>query len=217
VFLTVYVRVTEEVRRGVDEGAFEDSAWVESYLVSFADHYRRAFAAFERGDVDAVPPPWRLSFERAVAGDALVLQHVLLGVNAHVNYDLTFALDEVGIDPDRGSKRGDHRAINRVLRRLVDEEQAIVAERYAAGVADVDEAFGRLDEAFSFFTLREGRRNAWYGAVALADGPSRRTRRLVDWILRSVSVGAGYFVLSPSVSPTLMRRLEAIERGEDPV
>jgi hypothetical protein len=216
VFLTVYVRVTEEVRRGVDAAAFEDPAWVESYLVTFADHYRRAFAAFERGDADAVPPPWRLSFERALADDALVVQHVLLGVNAHVNYDLALALHEVGIDPDREAKRADHRAINRVLGRLVDEEQALVAERYAAGVADVDEALGRVDEALSLFTLREGRRNAWYGAVALTDGRLRQTRRVVDWVLRSLSVGAGYFVLSPSLSPALMRRLEAVERGDDP-
>ncbi|REA05905.1 hypothetical protein DEQ92_06510 [Haloferax sp. Atlit-6N] len=213
-FLTIYVRVTAEVDRGLGGGEFTDPEWVADYLVTFADHYRRAFRAFERGDHDDVPDPWQLSFETALAGESLVVQDVLLGVNAHVNYDLALALHEVGIDPDRPAKYDDHRRINRVLRRLVDEEQDLIAERYADGVADIDESLGRFDEALSFFTLREGRRNAWRGAVALTDGRFRPVERAVYWYLRSLTMGAGHFILAPSSNPAVRRRLAQLEAGD---
>jgi hypothetical protein len=212
-FLTIYVRVTAEVDTGLTRGEFNDPAWVATYLVTFADHYRRAFYAFERGLLDEVPDPWRLSFETSLDGDSLVSQDVLLGINAHVNYDLALALYEVGIDPNRPQKYDDHRKINRVLGRLVDEEQELIAERYASGVADIDESLGRLDETLSFFTLREGRRNAWRGAVALTDGRYALIRRAVRWYLRSLSMGAGRFILVPTANSTVRRRLERLEDG----
>ncbi|WP_411967854.1 DUF5995 family protein [Haloferax sp. YSSS75] len=214
-FLTIYARVTAEVDAGLEYGEFADPAWVADYLVTFADHYRRAFYAFECGRRGEVPAPWRLAFETALGGESLVTQDILLGINAHVNYDLALALSEVGIDPNRRTKYADHRRINRVLHRLVDEEQDLVVERYADGLADVDESLGRLDEALSFFTLREGRRNAWRGAVALTDGRYDPVKRLVRWYLESVTMGAGRFILVPTENATLRDRLERLEDGGD--
>lgn len=210
-FLTVYARVTSAVGRGVADARFADPAWVARYLVAFADHYRRAFEAFERGDLHAVPDPWQLAFDRACSPETLVLQDVLLGVNAHVNYDLALALHDVGIDPDRPRRRADHRAINETLAALVDEEQELLAARYAPGIADVDASLGRLDEALSMFTLRQGRRHAWRGAVALSLGP--RVERPVRWTLNAVSLGTASAVLAPTWSDAVAERLRATERG----
>ncbi|KTG29756.1 DUF5995 family protein [Haloferax profundi] len=214
-FLTIYARVTAEVHDGLAHDTFDDPAWVAEYLVTFADHYRRAFHAFERGVLDEVPDPWRLSFETSLRGDALVTQDVLLGINAHVNYDLALALSEVGIDPDRRRKYADHRRINRVLRSLVDDEQDLIAARYADGVADIDESLGRLDETLSFLTLREGRRNAWRGAVVLTDGRYGPLKRAVRWYLNSLSMGAGHFILAPTANTAVRRRLKRLEDGDD--
>ncbi|MFC7228432.1 DUF5995 family protein [Salinirubellus salinus] len=210
-FLTVYARVTSAVEAGVDDGRFADPHWVARYLVAFADHYRRAFDAFERGDLRRVPDPWQLAFDRACSPDTLVLQDVLLGVNAHVNYDLALALHDVGIDPERPRKRADHRAINETLASLVDEEQELLAARYAPGIADIDASLGRLDEALSMFTLRQGRRHAWRGAVALSLG--RRVERPVKWTLNAVSLGTASAVLAPTWDERVAARLRAAERG----
>jgi hypothetical protein len=208
----VYCRVTGEVDRGVRAGAFADPDWVAAYLVTFADHYRRAFLAYERGEIDAVPDAWQLSFDAALAPETLVLQDVLLGVNAHVNYDLALALHEVGIDADRRRRHDDHRAVNEVLRRLVDVQQDRLAARYADGIADLDARFGRLDEALSMLSLREGRRNAWRGAVALSTGVPGADRA-VPWLLNAVATGVGQLLLAPAASPALLARLKAVEDG----
>jgi hypothetical protein len=212
-FLCVYARVTEAVGAAIGEGAFADPEWVTEYLVTFADLYREALLAYETGDLVALPDPWQVAFETAERGDALVVQDVVLGINAHVNYDLALALHRVGVGPDRRARYADHCAVNAVLRSLVDEVQDRIAVNYAPGVTDLDESLGRLDEALSMFSLREGRDSAWRSAVALSSR-FRVRRRVAQWMLRTSSTGAAYLVLAPTVSRSVADALSGVERGD---
>src|SRR5918997_5168173 len=84
-FLGVYLRTTVAVGAAIDAGAFEDPAWVEEWDVDFAGLYLDALTAHRRAPASA-PHPWRLAFgaDPGLRPEA----HVLLGVNAHINYDL---------------------------------------------------------------------------------------------------------------------------------
>ena len=212
VFLTVYTRMTEAVAAALDAGVFADPEWVSTYLVTFADQYRQALVAFERREFDSLPRPWLLAFAAAVRGDTLVAQDALLGINAHINYDLTYTLRAVGIDPDRGRKHADHDRINDVLARLVATVQETLVAMYdAAGVAGVDAVFDPLDDRIALRGLERSRLFAWRNAVLLADLPSWIGRRYVGWRTRSVSTGAAVLLLSPQIDPALRRRLTAAE------
>lgn len=216
-FLVVYARVTEEVGRAIRNDEFNDARWAADYLVSFADLYRRALLAYEQGDLTSVPDPWQIAFETAVRGDCLVAQDVVLGINAHVNYDLALALHAVDIHDDQRTRYEDHLAINRILQQLVDEVQDLLVQGYAPGIARIDEALGRFDEVFGFFTLREGRDNAWRTAVALNSRFVVR-RLLARWILRTASTGAAYVILTPNLSGSAyetLRRVEQQETGQE--
>jgi len=68
VFLTVYSRMTATVQTAIDDGAFVDPEWTASYLVSFADRYRRALVAFERRAFESLPRPWLVAFAAAARG-----------------------------------------------------------------------------------------------------------------------------------------------------
>ena len=212
-FLVIYSQVTDEVGRAIDAGDFADPAWVESYLVTFADLYRQALLSYETGNVEALPDPWQVAFDAATQGDCLVAQDAVLGINAHVNYDLALALSLVGVDPDRDEKYADHCAVNDILQRMVDEVQADLAERYAPGLSTVDEALGRLDEALSFLALAEGRDTAWRVATALADSRLGVRRTVALWFLRTSSTGAAYVLLSPTASARLRDTLHDVEQG----
>jgi hypothetical protein len=210
VFLTIYTRMTAAVRDAIDaaESRFADPNWMRRYTVTFADYYRRAFLAFERGHLDAVPDPWIVAFSTAVEASALVVQDAFLGINAHINYDLALTLRDVGLDPDRPRKRADHRAINAVLADLIDAQQAALAELYAPGIADIDAAFGRFDEALSLFSMTEGRAQAWRIATVLTDVRWSIARRYARWILRAVATGGAVFVRSPPVDLSTLRAAE---------
>ena len=212
VFLTVYSTMTEAVRAGIDSEAFADPAWVRAYLVTFADHYRRALLAFERRAFEAVPLPWQVAFAASLRGETLVTQDALLGINAHINYDLSYALDEVAIDPNRERKRADHDRINDVLEQLTDVVQETLASVYGAeGISEFDAAFGGLDERLSLVGLAGSRRFAWRNAVLLADAPPWVGTRYVDWRTRTVAFGVASVVLTPGVDTDTMERLRTIE------
>lgn len=209
VFLTVYGAVTARVRRGADADRFRDPPWVAAYLTAFANRYRTALLAYERGRRGAVPGAWTLAFDAALAGDTLVAQDAVLGINAHVVHDLALALDDVGVDP-RPARRADHDAVNAVLAELIDVEQDLLATRYAPGLADLDAVGNRLDERLAFLTLAEGREWAWRCAVALADG-GPLARGTVRWLLDRVSAGAGRLILRPSRNAALRALLRDLE------
>ncbi|WP_142858016.1 DUF5995 family protein [Salinigranum halophilum] len=213
VFLTVYAAMTARVRAGLTSGVFDDPEWVRQYLVAFAEYYRRALVAFERGE--RVAPAWRVAFGASRGGETLVIQDALLGINAHIVNDLTFALDDVGVGTgrERDRRHADHLAVNTVLKQLADVVQTTLAEVYAAaGLTEVDELFGRFDERATLVGLRTARAFAWENAVSLADWP--RLAPLVRWRVRTVSAGAAYALLAPGLDSTVLEQLVAVERGE---
>jgi hypothetical protein len=212
VFLTVYSRMTRAIRARIRDGRFGDPEWMRRYTVAFADYYRRAFLDFERGRLGGVPAPWRIAFDTSVGGRGLVVQDAFLGINAHINYDLALTLGDVGIDPDRPAKRADHRAVDGVLRRLVDAQQDALAELYAPGIEDVDETLGRFDESFALLGMTEGREQAWRVAAVTTDVGFPPVRSYARWVLRTTATGGAAFVLSPRVAPELMRTLRRVER-----
>ncbi len=118
-FLSTYLRTTQAVGDTVDAGKFLDPAWVEQWDVIFAELYLRAHDAFVAGESQAVPRPWRLAF--TAPDDLPALRHVLLGINAHVNYDLPQAMLAVISPADFDdeelvqSRRRDHESIDEVL------------------------------------------------------------------------------------------------------
>lgn len=218
VFLTVYTEMTAAVQAGISSGFFADPPWVTDYLVTFANYYRRALAAFEGRNVDAVAPPWRIGFGISSAGTGLVVQDALLGINAHINYDLPYTLYDVSIDPDRPAKRADHDRINGILQRLVDTVQASLVGVYsAAGVSSFDTLLGRFDERLAILGLAESRRFAWQNAAALTDSRSQWSRSYVDWRVRVVSTGAAYAVLGPHVDQSALSDLRAVEASKRPL
>lgn len=214
VFLTVYSSMTARVQAGIESGTFEDPSWTRSYLVDFANRYREAVIDFERGR--GVPTPWELAFRASTGGTTLLIQDALLGINAHINYDLPYTLRAVGIDPDRPAKHRDHTRINEVLQSLVDVVQRSLVEIYEAeGYRHLDRELGSFDETFTLLGLTEARALAWRNAVLLVDSRWGWVRRAVDWRIRTVATGAAAFILAPSADRTVFRNLRDIE-GDDP-
>lgn len=116
--------------------------------------------------------------------------------------------------PNRALKREDHRAINDILARLVDAQQAALADLYASGIEDVDTILGRFDETVSLFTLTEARAQAWRVGTVLADVDFRPVEVYARWVLRTTATGGAVFVLAPSLSSDVMALLAEVERGD---
>jgi Family of unknown function (DUF5995) len=114
----------EELHRG----GFRDTAWVERWDVAFADLYLDALEAAEAGR--RPPEPWAVAFGAGEHDRFPPLRHVLLGMNAHINYDLAQSLlavisEEEFDDPELlASRAADHEHIDSVLVNRVGAEDS---------------------------------------------------------------------------------------------
>jgi Family of unknown function (DUF5995) len=171
-FHATYLRTTQAVAAALRAGAFLDGGWVERWDVAFAGLYLDALEADRRGE--PVPRPWSVAFAAASGERSLpALRHVLLGMNAHINYDLPQALlavisDAEFDDPALLARReADHRKIDEVLSARVraedDELRALAAARSWR-----DDALQPLNRAATRRFLRESRAKVWANAAALS-------------------------------------------------
>jgi hypothetical protein len=166
-FLGAYLRTTVAVGKAVRDGLFEDAAWVERWDVAFAEFYLAAHDADLSGDRRGVARPWRLAF--SAPADLPALRHVLLGINAHVNYDLPQAMLAVispadFTDPDlMASRRRDHERIDTVLAGRVKAEDAEIQDHREL----LDRALTPLNRLASKRFLREARLKVWHNVAEL--------------------------------------------------
>ncbi len=214
VFLTVYTEMTAETTAAIDAGEFNDPVWMRRYLVCFAEYYRRAFLAFERGSMATVPDPWLVAFGTAHRGDALILQDAFLGINAHILYDLALTVSDVGTRPDRGRKYADHRRIDGVLARLVAVQRELLADTYAPGLSRIGTELGGRDERWSAEALERAREFAWRTAIVRTDWSSPLLDAGVERLLSRTGTGGAYSLLTPLSSPEAMAALRRIEADE---
>jgi hypothetical protein len=213
IFLTLYGIVSQEMRTRVGQRAFADSEWVHRYAVAFANYYRQALEDYDAGRLAAVPKAWRLSFDTARGGTGLVLQDLFLGVNAHVNNDLPYALLAVSIDPDRAARYQDHAAVNAVLGAVTESATLRLAALYAPGLTGMDDCAGQLDEMASRFSLQVARDSAWESALSLANARNAAERTLVERLIAARAAVMARLLLSPALSPPAMAACARLERG----
>jgi hypothetical protein len=166
VFLSTYQRTTQAVGAAVERAYFEDPGWVEGWDVAFA-----------------------------ASPDLPPLRHVLLGINAHVNYALPQALLAVISDDDfsdrvvMNSRRRDRERIDRILSsRVAAEDDELTA---SGGATILDRLLTPLNRLGSKRFLREARQKVWHNTLELHDslvaGPERYAVRLAELELLSAA------------------------------
>ena len=118
-FAALYHKVTCRVRDGIANGEFEDGARMERLDVTFANRYIHAWKRLQTGEAPTIP--WAVSFRAGKSRQTLVLQHLLLGMNAHINLDLGIAAVEAAGTAGLSAIRKDFNAINGILAMLTGD------------------------------------------------------------------------------------------------
>ena len=211
-FPTLYGIISAAVRERVAQRLFEDSDWVARYAVAFANLYRVALQRYDAGRLAEVPRAWQLCFDFAAGGNGLVLQDLLLAVNAHVNHDLAFALSSVSIGPDRASRHRDHTLVNQIFASALDTATERIAGLYAPGLRTIDEGAGQIDEMVGLFSIEVARENAWEGAVALANAQNDTERRLTSKLISARAAVMARLIRAPSLNPAMIACLRRLEQ-----
>jgi hypothetical protein len=205
-FPAMYARVTRRVIDDAAAGRFIDGARMANFAVEFANRYFTA-----RAEPSAAAKCWRGSF--AVAGDRslLVVQHLLIAINAHVNFDLPQTVVQL-VDGGAGlaAIRPDFEAVNDVLAETYDE----IMEDLDRVTRWTSKAASRGGGPVFNFSLRAARRQAWRAATRLAAETETERRHDVALLDELVAVLA-YMVTRPTAPVRwlvpVLRRLETRE------
>jgi len=195
-FAALYRRTTAEVKARIERGVFDDAARMTRLDVAFARRYLDAWHARERGAPTTAV--WAVAFGAGRDYWPIVLQHLLAGMNAHINLDLGIAAAEIAPGDSIDGLERDFSAINAVLADMVDDVQVRLARIWPA-MRWLDRAGQDLDEAVVNFSIRRARDHAWLMATTLARLPAPAR----DVYIRSVDAAMaelGRRVLHPGKS-----------------
>lgn len=174
-FLRCYMLMTDNVLTAVSHHEFHDPAWVDTLLHRFADYYFVALQAYERDPVTA-PLVWQTAHNAAEDPQISALQKLLLGVNAHINYDLVLTLADM-LRPEwhshtpeqRNGRYADHCHINEIIGDTIDAVQDTVLEPDMPIMDLFDKLLGPLDEMLAQRLIAHWREDVWRNAARLLE------------------------------------------------
>jgi hypothetical protein len=210
-FAALYREVTTSVRDHIGRGWFEDGPRMERFDVIFANRYLEAWARHEAGGPDGAA--WGVAFRADQAFWPVVLQHLLLGMNAHINFDLGLAAATAAPGAAIEELKPDFDRINQLLAGLVNDVENRLA-RVWPPLRRLDGLAGGTDEAVIKFSMRCARDFAWSLATALAaeTDPVARAVRVREADACAAVIGQG--VLHPGFSAGLILKWVRLrERG----
>jgi hypothetical protein len=206
----VYRATTVRVKAGIEKGIFVDGPRMERFVTAFANRYLAALDA-----VGGTGPAraWQVAFDAAVRPHTMILQHVLVGMNAHINYDLPLVVIEAANGDKIANIEPDFNAINDILKDLLDPVQKVI-DTFSPLLHILDEVGGRGDEKLVTFSIRTARTEAWHEATRLADeSPEQRERSRVS-LDRKVAVIASRIIVPDGVlglASSLIARTESTD------
>jgi hypothetical protein len=164
-FAALYRNVTVRVRDAIAAGRFEDGPRMERLDVIFANHYLDALDRFWRGEKP--PASWSVAFHAARRWRPVIFQHMLLGMNAHINLDLAIAAVQTSPGSDLPGLKRDFQEITILLGEMIDSVQERI-DRVSPWFRIIDYVGGRTDEQICAFAIKTARNLAWKAAEELA-------------------------------------------------
>lgn len=174
-FAYVYLYTTQSIQKAIEAKAFEDNERMERFDVIFANLYLQAFE--DRRQKRPTRQAWQTAFE-AEQAQLTIMQHVLLGMNAHINLDLGVAASIVMQDQDIQLLKADFMKVNHILADILDDLQYRLAKA-SPMLYLIDRIGGKRDEALINFSIARARDYAWLLAVDLASWPSERQEQRI--------------------------------------
>jgi hypothetical protein len=164
-FTILYRKVTVAVKEAIEKKEFEDNPRMELLDVTFANRYLKAYSEFEQGEQPSAC--WLVAFQAADWYWPIVLQQLLLGINAHINLDLGIAAAEVAPGNDIITLKKDFEKINEILGSMIEGVQSDI-NNISPVIGLLDLIAGSFDERLADFSIKIARDGAWLFAEEYA-------------------------------------------------
>lgn len=168
-FASLYRQMTVAVQQGIQQQVFEDAARMEKLDVLFAQRYIDAWQQYQQHGT--LTQSWHHVFD-STQQPYTVIQHLLMGINTHINLDLAIAAALTAPGESIWQLQKDFDTINSQIATL-----AVEVQRKLEAICWPMKLLSRISEgkekAVLNFSIEKARQAAWANAVALALMPEQ--------------------------------------------
>lgn len=202
-FACTYRATTAQVLRHVQLKKFEDNQRMIRMDVHFALRYIDAWEAYQKRN--KCTHSWYLAFEAAQNDKLLILHHIFLGMNAHINLDL--GISAAAVMPYRkiNPLRNDFGRINSIIASINQSVQEKLGDIFYP-LELLDELTNGKDNAMLDFAISRAREASWTAAVVNSNTPKFLKDSLID-IVDYAAAKVATQILKPkwTDSPTILK------------
>lgn len=162
-FAYVYRRTTAEIAKEIKHGNFQDNQRMEAFDVEFANLYLLAYHNYIKGI--PVSKSWKFAFD-SENEKLTIIQHILFGMNAHINLDLSIATARTMSGKNINDIENDFNKVNEILQKITNELQDSLSK--VSPLMFIIDLMGKnTDEKIINFSMRKARNQAWNSANLL--------------------------------------------------
>lgn len=225
-FAALYRRVTAKVKEGIETpGFFDDPERMDLLDFNFAMRYLDALKLAREGGTPS--RSWQDTFRAAASWRPIILQQLVLGINAHINLDLGIAAVRTSPGTALPALRGDFDKINDILFSLVGLVERQVGE-VSPWMALLARVAGHTGVRAVEFSMDVARDEAWRFAERLdplsepEQGPAIRHKdgevtRLAGKIRNpGLLVNLALLVVRLRETASVRRVIDVLDQREDP-
>jgi len=212
IFLSCYQMMTGNVLNAIQAQEFEDGVWVQTLMEDFAEVYFTALSQFEQNHHP--PKVWQIAFEAPALSHLHVIQNLILGVNAHINYDLVFVLSNLlgsewdHLDQEQQQVRyRDHCRINGIIHQTINAVQDQIIERFEPKFDLIDKLLGPFDEWITAKIISNWRDEVWESAVQMLALPDAVQREEFSQKIEKESVQKALSILKYSFDADMIEAI----------
>lgn len=164
-FAALYKRMTIAVQEGIAHNLFKDGSRMEQLDIAFAQRYLTAWDCYRQHMPCSTS--WQLAFDNCTNSNLIVLQHLILGINTHINLDLAIACATIAPGEKIHSLALDFYEIGNIIATLVDDIQQCLEEvwfpmRWLKRICNTQQ------QDVLNFSIDIARKTAWANAIVLA-------------------------------------------------
>lgn len=210
-FPSLYKKVTIKVQEGIKQDFFQKPKRMEMLDVVFANRYILAHQQYLRKE--ACSQAWQTAFDAVHERSLILLQHLLLGMNAHINLDLGIAAAQICTKDTLEDLHHDFNQINVILGHLIDEVKNEIAS-VSPMMYLVEWVMKNREEVFAKFSMDAARDFAWLNAnnlVSLSQNDQQLAIQQLDYQVAKF----GHFITRPGILLGLAVRITKFMENKD--
>jgi hypothetical protein len=209
-FPTLYQKVTIKVKEGIANSFFDNGPRMEQLDIVFAKRYLDAWYSYKKNK--AIPMSWKRAFDLSTSYWPIVLQHLLMGINAHINLDLGVAAAQISHGKNPVDLENDFNKINEILSSLIHEVQDDLSVVWPA-LKYVLKWTGKVDDFLVDFSMKLAREGAWKFAKGIVNLTDQEVHLSVEERDRKVADKV-YIITKPGMIATIVLGIIRLtERG----